>query len=128
MQMIPLGRSDIMVSDWCLGTMTFGNQTDTDDAHRQIDMALEAGINFLDTAEMYPVNPVRAETAGNSERVIGEWIAKTGRRDEIVVATKVSGDNPGWVRGGAGYDSKVIPAAIDDSLKRLQSPTANASG
>ncbi len=120
MKMIPLGRSDISVSDWCLGTMTFGNQTDQADAHRQIDMALDAGINFLDTAEMYPVNPVSAETAGNSERVIGEWLAKTGRRDEVVIATKVSGDNPGWVRGGAGYDGKVIPEAIDFSLKKLK--------
>lgn len=120
MKKILLGRSDIMVSDWCLGTMTFGNQTPQDDAHRQIDMALEAGINFLDTAEMYPVNPVSAETAGNSERVIGEWLAQTGRRDEVVIATKVSGDNPGWIRGGAGYDGKVIPEAIDCSLKKLK--------
>ncbi len=120
MKMIPLGRTDIQVSDWCLGTMTFGNQTGQDDAHAQIDMALEAGINFLDTAEMYPVNPVSAETAGNSERVIGEWLEKTGRRDEVVIATKVSGDNPGWVRGGAGYDGKVIPEAIDFSLKKLK--------
>ena len=120
MKMIPLGRTDIMVSDWCLGTMTFGNQTPQEDAHAQIDMALEAGINFLDTAEMYPVNPVRAETAGNSERIIGEWLAKTGRRDEVVIATKVSGDNPGWVRGGAGYDGKVIGEAIDHSLQKLR--------
>ena len=120
MKMIPLGRTDIMVSDWCLGTMTFGNQTPQDDAHRQIDMALEAGINFLDTAEMYPVNPVRAETAGNSERVIGEWLAKSGRRDEVVIATKVSGDNPGWVRDGRGYDGTVIREAVDFSLKKLQ--------
>ncbi len=120
MKMIPLGRTDIQVSDWCLGTMTFGNQTSQDDAHAQIDMALEAGINFLDTAEMYPVNPVSAETAGNSERVIGEWLETTGRRDEVVIATKVSGDNPGWVRGGAGYDGKVIPEAIDFSLKKLK--------
>jgi len=120
MKMIPLGRSDIQVSDWCLGTMTFGNQTPQADAHAQIDMALEAGINFLDTAEMYPVNPVSAETAGNSERVIGEWLATSGRRDEVVIATKVSGDNPGWVRGGAGYDGKVIPEAIDFSLKKLK--------
>lgn len=120
MKMIPLGRSDIRVSDWCLGTMTYGNQTSQDDAHRQIDMALDAGINFLDTAEMYPVNPVSAETAGNSERVIGEWLAKTGRRDDVVIATKVSGDNAGWVRDGAGYDGKVIPEAIDYSLKKLK--------
>ncbi|SFS02290.1 aldo/keto reductase [Yoonia litorea] len=120
MQKLPLGRSDIMVSEWCLGTMTFGNQTPEDDAHRQIDMALDAGINFLDSAEMYPVNPVRTETVGGSEEIIGNWIAKSGRRDEIVVATKVSGDNPGWVRDGRGYDGDVIREAVDGSLKRLQ--------
>jgi aryl-alcohol dehydrogenase-like predicted oxidoreductase len=120
MKQIPLGRSDIMVSDWCLGTMTFGNQTPQDDAHRQIDMALDAGINFLDTAEMYPVNPIRAETVGLSEQIIGNWLAATGRRDEVVIATKVSGDNPGWVREGRGYDGAVIRETIDASLKRLQ--------
>lgn len=120
MKMIPLGRTDIMVSDWCLGTMTYGNQTPQDDAHRQIDMAMDAGINFVDTAEMYPVNPISAETVGNSERVIGEWIKATGRRDDVVVATKVSGDNPGWVRGGAGYSGAMMADAIDASLARLQ--------
>lgn len=120
MQKLPLGRSDIMVSAWCLGTMTFGNQTPQDDAHAQIDMALDAGINFLDTAEMYPVNPVKAETVGRSEEIVGNWIASSGRRDEVVVATKVSGDNPGWVRDGKGYDGDVIREAVDGSLKRLQ--------
>ncbi len=120
MKQIPLGRTDIMVNDWCLGTMTFGNQTTQDDAHTQIDMAVDAGINFLDTAEMYPVNPIRAETVGLSEEVIGNWIARTGRRNDIVVATKVSGNNPGWVREGRGYDGAVIREAVDTSLKRLQ--------
>ena len=115
-----LGRTDLTVSDWCLGTMTFGNQTPQDDAHRQIDMALDAGINFLDSAEMYPVNPISAETVGLSEEVIGNWIKASGRRGEIVVATKVSGDNPGWVRDGRGYDGDVIREAVDASLKRLQ--------
>ena len=120
MRQLPLGRTDIMVSEWCLGTMTYGNQTPEDDAHRQIDMALDAGINFLDTAEMYPVNPIRAETVGRSEEIIGNWIAKSGRRDEMIVATKVSGDNPGWVREGRGYDGDVIRQTVDQSLKRLQ--------
>ncbi|WP_341368712.1 aldo/keto reductase [Yoonia sp. BS5-3] len=120
MQKLPLGRSGIMVSEWCLGTMTYGNQTPEDDAHSQIDMALDAGINFLDTAEMYPVNPISAETVGLSEQVIGNWIAKTGRRDDIVIATKVSGNNPGWVRDGRGYDGDVIRETVDASLKRLQ--------
>ena len=120
MKMIPLGRTDIMVSDWCLGSMTYGTLTPPQDAHKQIDMALDAGLNFIDTAEMYPVAPIRAETVGDSEQVIGDWVAKTGRRDDLVIATKVSGDNPGWVRGGAGYDGKVIGEAIEASLKRLQ--------
>lgn len=120
MQKIPLGRSDIMVSEWCLGTMTYGNQTPPEDAHRQIDMALAAGINFLDTAEMYPVNPIRAETVGLSETIIGDWIAKTGRRADVVIATKVSGDNPGWVRDGHGYDGAVIRQTVDASLRRLR--------
>jgi aryl-alcohol dehydrogenase-like predicted oxidoreductase len=120
MKQLPLGRTDIMVSDWCLGTMTFGNQTPQDDAHTQIDMSLDAGINFLDTAEMYPVNPIRAETVGKSEEVIGNWIAKNGRPDDMVIATKVSGNNPGWVREGRGYDGTVIREAVETSLKRLQ--------
>ncbi len=120
MNKLPLGRTGIMVSDWCLGTMTFGNQTPQADAHTQIDMAVDAGINFLDSAEMYPVNPIRAETVGLSEQVIGNWIAKTGRRDDVIIATKVSGNNPGWVRDGRGYDGAVIREAVDSSLKRLQ--------
>ncbi|EAQ06998.1 aldo/keto reductase [Yoonia vestfoldensis] len=120
MQKIALGGSDIMVTDCCLGTMTFGNQTDRADAYAQIDMALDAGINFLDTAEMYPVNPIRAETVGLSETIVGEWIAKTGRRSEVVIATKVSGNNPGWVREGYGYDGAVIRQTVDASLRRLQ--------
>ncbi|WP_375255386.1 aldo/keto reductase [Yoonia sp.] len=120
MKQLPLGRTDIMVSEWCLGTMTFGTHTPQDDAHRQIDMSLDAGINFLDTAEMYPVNPIRTETVGKSEEILGNWIAKSGRRDEIVIATKVSGDNPGWVREGRGYDGAVIREAVDTSLKRLR--------
>ena len=120
MKMIPLGRTDIQISDWCLGTMTFGNQTSCEDAHKQIDMALDAGLNFIDTAEMYPVNPISAETVGNSERVIGDWIKTTGRRHDLVIATKVSGDNSGWVRNGKGYDGAMMASAIDASLVRLQ--------
>lgn len=120
MKKIRLGRSDIMVTDWCLGTMTYGNQTDRADAHAQIDMALDAGINFIDTAEMYPVNPITAETVGLSETILGEWIAKSGRRSDVVIATKVSGNNPGWVRDGHGYDGAVIRQTVDASLRRLR--------
>lgn len=100
--------------------MTFGNDTDAGDAHRQLDMALDAGINFLDTAEMYPVNPVRKETVGRSEEIVGDWIATSGRRDDYVIATKISGNNPGWVRGGEGFDKANIREGVEGSLRRLK--------
>lgn len=120
MQHIPLGRSGIEVTDWCLGTMTYGNQTPLEDAHRQIDMALEAGVTFMDCAEMYPVNPVRAESVGRSEEYLGEWFARTGKRDAWTVATKVSGPNGGFVRDGRGYDGPTVVEAVEASLKRLK--------
>ena len=79
MKMNPLGRTGMMVSELCLGTMTFGNQTAPEDGHAQIERAFDAGINFMDTAEMYPVNPVLAETVGRTEEIIGDWFARTGR-------------------------------------------------
>src|SRR6056297_2500795 len=115
-----LGRTGIEVSALCLGTMTFGTQTSAEDSHAQIDRALEAGIDFLDTAEMYPVNPVRPETTGKSEKIIGDWIAKSGRRDEIVVATKHSGAGFKGARDGAPISGETIPEAIEGSLKRLR--------
>lgn len=118
MKQIELGRTGIYVSDWCLGTMTFSNQTPQSDAHNQIDMCLDAGINFLDTAEMYPVNPVRKETVGNSEKCIAEWIAKSGRRKDVVIATKAGGDSPA-IRGGEGYSPDNILTILDKNLKRL---------
>ncbi|MBB5723098.1 aryl-alcohol dehydrogenase-like predicted oxidoreductase [Loktanella ponticola] len=120
MKMLSLGRTDIQVTDWCLGTMTYGNQTPQTDAHRQLDMAIDAGINFIDTAEAYPVNPISAETVGRSEEIVGNWLKSRGRRDDVVVATKVSGNNPGWIRDGRGYDGDIIREAVDGSLKRLQ--------
>jgi len=114
-----LGRDGIGVSDWCLGTMTWGNQTPEADAHRQMDMALDAGIDFVDTAEMYPVNPVRAETAGRSEEILGNWIARTGRRQEIVVATKLAGPGP-ILRPGTVPDGRILREAVEASLKRLR--------
>lgn len=120
MKMIPLGRTDIQVSDWCLGTMTYPTHTPEPDAHVQIDMALDAGINFLDTAEAYPVAPMSADTVGQTESCIGNWVAASGRRADVVIATKVSGDNPGWIRDGKGYDGAVIRDAVDQSLRRLQ--------
>ncbi|GGL60551.1 aldo/keto reductase [Wenxinia marina] len=115
-----LGRSGIEVSAWCLGTMTFGNQTEQDAAHRQISMALEAGIDFLDAAEMYPVAPVRAETVGRTERIIGNWLEETGRRDDVVIATKATGPNGGMVRDGAGYSGATLREIVEGSLRRLR--------
>ena len=119
MKMNPLGRTGITVSELCLGTMTFGNQTPPDDGHAQIERAFEAGINFMDTAEMYPVNPVRAETIGRTEEIIGDWFAKTGRRSDWILATKHTGDSK-FVRDGAPISSETIPGTIESSLKRLK--------
>ncbi|AZV77410.1 aldo/keto reductase [Parasedimentitalea marina] len=120
MKMNPLGRTGLEVSELCLGTMTFGTQTPEQDAHAQIDYALAAGVNFVDTAEMYPVNPVRKETTGRSEEIIGTWNAKTGRRGDYILATKHSGEGLVHVRDGAPISSQTIAATIEGSLKRLQ--------
>ncbi|MGB8545286.1 MAG: aldo/keto reductase [Azonexus sp.] len=117
----PLGRSQLIVPDVCLGTMTFGEQTGEADAHSQLDLALASGVNFLDTAEMYAVPP-RAETFGVSESIVGRWL-KRQQRERIIVATKVAGPsrNLGWIRGGPpAMDRANIRAAIDGSLQRLQ--------
>lgn len=119
MRQMMLGQSGISVSEWSLGTMTFGNQTPQADAHRQLDMAVAAGITLIDCAEMYPVNPVRAETVGLSEEILGRWLTQPGNRARVVVATKVAGPG-GLARDGQGYDGTVIPQAVDASLRRLQ--------
>jgi aryl-alcohol dehydrogenase-like predicted oxidoreductase len=122
MKMNRLGRTDLTVSRVCLGTMTFGEQNTEADAHSQLDYALERGINFIDTAEMYPVMP-SPDTQGSTERHIGSWLKKTGQRERIVLATKVAGPNPGlhWVRGGRqNLDASNIRTAVEDSLRRLQ--------
>ncbi|MCI2398048.1 aldo/keto reductase [Aliiroseovarius subalbicans] len=120
MRMNTLANGTLEVSALCLGSMTWGSTNTVAEGHAQIDMALDHGINFVDTAEMYPVNPISADTVGDSERVIGAWLARTGRRDDLVIATKVSGDNPGWVRDGRGYDGDTIRETVDASLARLQ--------
>jgi aryl-alcohol dehydrogenase-like predicted oxidoreductase len=122
MQKIQLGSSDLKVTKICLGTMTFGEQNTEADAHSQLDYAVERGINFIDTAEMYPVMP-RAETQGATERFIGTWLKKSGLRDKVVLATKAAGPNPNisWVRGGKqNFDAANLRAAVDTSLQRLQ--------
>ncbi len=115
-----LGRSDLKVSRLCLGSMTWGSRNTENEGHAQIDRSLEAGINFIDTAEMYPTYPVKKETVGDTERILGAWVAKSGRRGEVILATKVAGKNGGFLREGRGYDGAVIPEAVDGSLRRLQ--------
>lgn len=115
-----LGRSGLVVSEMCLGTMTFGTQTSEAEAHAQMDMALDHGVQFWDCAEMYPVNPLSRETQGDAERILGNWFEKTGRRGEVVLATKHSGEGYRNVRDGAPISSATIPAAIEGSLARLK--------
>jgi aryl-alcohol dehydrogenase (NADP+) len=116
-----LGDSDLKVSEICLGTMTFGQQNTIEEAHQQLDFAVAQGVNFIDTAEMYPVPP-RAETYSRTESYIGEWL-KNQQRDKVIIATKMvgAGRRFHWVRDGkVGVDRKNITQAIEASLKRLQ--------
>jgi aryl-alcohol dehydrogenase-like predicted oxidoreductase len=119
-----LGRTDIKVSALCLGTMTWGSQNSEAEAHEQLDYALAHGVNFIDTAEGYPVTPVAADTQFLTETYIGNWIARRGRRDDIVLATKVSGPARDPIRTFRGGDNRLdrrnILAAVDDSLRRLR--------
>jgi aryl-alcohol dehydrogenase-like predicted oxidoreductase len=122
MQYKRLGRSAISVSKICMGTMTFGVGADEATAHRILDRSLEAGINFFDTAENYPVPP-KEEYAGLTEEIVGRWL-KTKRRDEVILATKVSGPSHGWIRsaqraGMTAMDRHNITRALEASLKRL---------
>jgi aryl-alcohol dehydrogenase-like predicted oxidoreductase len=119
MKMKKLGRTEVEVSEICLGTMTWGLQNTEADGHRQMDYALGAGINFFDTAEMYAVPP-SAETYGKTEEIIGTWFKKTGNRDKVVLASKVAGGGRPWVRGGRGIDGPSVREAVEGSLKRLQ--------
>ncbi len=117
-----LSDSKLEVTDFCLGTMTWGEQNSEAEGHAQIDWALANGINFIDTAEMYPVPP-KKETQGRTETIVGTWLGRNrGKRERIVLASKIAG--PGrrdWIRNGETHVSKkTIPWAIDDSLKRLQ--------
>ncbi len=118
MQLVPLGRTRLTVSALCLGTMTWGSQNTESEGHAQADLAVDRGVTFWDTAEMYPTNPVRAETVGDTERVIGSWLAARGGRDRLVLATKVTGRGQ-VVRGGAAITGPDLRAAVEDSLRRL---------
>ena len=115
-----LGRTDLNVSALCLGSMTWGTQNTTAEGHAQIDMALDHGINFIDTAEMYPTTPLSKETQGDTERIIGDWVASSGRRSDVIIATKVAGVGYMNVRDGAPISPATITAALESSLRSLQ--------
>ncbi len=123
MQHRKLGNTDIDVSVICLGTMTWGEQNTQTEAHAQLDAALDAGVNFIDTAEMYSIPP-KAETYGRTETIIGEWLSARANRDKVILASKVAGPCGDWmphVRDGRTRLDRVnIEAAIDASLMRLQ--------
>ncbi|MFN4204732.1 MAG: aldo/keto reductase, partial [Tabrizicola sp.] len=120
MRKVTLGADGPKVSVLCLGTMTWGTQTPEAEAHRQIDRAAEAGVNFMDTAEMYPVNPVRKQTVGRTEEIIGNWIARGGRRADWVIATKIAGEGSVARAAGAVIDGPTIREALEGSLRRLK--------
>ena len=120
MEKTRLGTSDLVVSRYCLGTMTWGTQNTEAEAEAQIDHALDRGINFLDTAEMYPTTPLARERAGETERIIGAWLKKSGRRGDVVIATKITGEGSHVVRDGAPIGPENLRIALEGSLKRLQ--------
>lgn len=114
-----LGNTNLDVSIICLGTMSYGEQNTEEDAHEQLTYAVENGVNFIDTAEMYAIPP-KEETQGLTEKYIGSWIKKYKKRDKYYVATKVAGPGMDYVRDGSRLNRKHIKQAINDSLKRLQ--------
>lgn len=121
MKYTTLPNTDVKVSKICLGTMTFGQQNTEADGHAQMDYALENGVNFFDTAEMYSI-PSRQETYGSTEKILGTWFKKTGKREEIVLASKIAGPNPnfGYMREKLDFSPASIKFALDQSLQRLR--------
>lgn len=121
MKYTKIPQTDIEVSKICLGTMTFGEQNTELEGHAQLDFALEKGINFIDTAEMYAV-PARKETSGSTEKIIGTWLQKSGKRNQVVLASKIVGPNPGlsFMRNNMDFAPKTLQLALDQSLSRLQ--------
>ncbi len=115
-----LGSTDIQVSEICLGSMTWGSRHSEAEGHEQIDYALDHGVNFIDTAEMYPVMPMTRENSGASEAIIGSWLRKHGGRDRLIIATKIIGEGSSLIRDGGPIDAKSIRLAVESSLERLQ--------
>jgi aryl-alcohol dehydrogenase-like predicted oxidoreductase len=121
MKYTTLPYSDIKVSKICLGSMTWGQQNTEQEGHEQIDYALEQGVNFIDTAEMYSI-PANKDTQGSTERVIGNWFKKTGKRDEVVLASKIAGPGRAMahIRPNLGFSKEALNDALGESLKRLK--------
>ncbi len=115
-----LGQSGIKVSELCLGSMTWGSQNSQEDANTQIEISINHGINFLDTAEMYPTTPRSSETQGDSERIIGRWFKRSGKRSNIILATKITGKGFKSIRNGDPISISNLRNALEGSLKRLQ--------
>lgn len=120
MKLKKLGRTDIEVSEICLGSMTWGSQNSEAEAHEQLDYAVAEGVNFIDTAEMYPTTPRLAETTGRTEEFIGSWLRARPDRDNLVVATKITGEGNKDIRDGQRVTGAMIREALEDSLRRLQ--------
>ncbi|WP_116654705.1 aldo/keto reductase [Pelagibacterium sediminicola] len=119
MKLRELGRTGIFVTPLCLGTMTWGEQNTEAEAFAQLDHATGEGINFIDTAELYST-PGRPETQGSTETMIGNWLARRGRRDDLVIASKITGPGNDWIRGGVDMDAKQVVKALDMNLARLR--------
>jgi len=121
MKYTTLPNTDIKISKICLGTMTFGQQNTEAEGHAQMDYALEKGVNFFDTAEMYSI-PAHKETYGSTERIIGTWLQKTGKREEIFLASKIVGPSPSYsyMREKLDFSPNSIKVALEQSLERLQ--------
>jgi aryl-alcohol dehydrogenase-like predicted oxidoreductase len=118
-----LGDTDLEVSVICLGSMTWGEQNSEQEGHRQLDYALEQGVNFIDTAELYAIPP-KADTYGRTEEIIGSWLQQRGSRDQVILASKIAGPGEGWIdyirHGKTRFDHVNLSTALDGSLRRLQ--------
>ena len=115
-----LGNTNLDVSLICLGTMTWGVQNNQEEAFQQMDYALDQGINFFDTAEMYAIPPSE-KTFGTTETIIGNWFKERNCREKVILATKISGPGPSWIRGGGlQYTKDNITTAIEGSLRRMK--------
>lgn len=121
MKYTTLPNSDLQVSKICLGTMTFGQQNTEADGHAQMDYAVSNGVNFFDTAEMYSV-PAREETYGSTEKILGTWFKKSGKREDVILASKIAGPNPNftYMREKNDFSPASLQYALDKSLERLQ--------